>query len=47
MKNMVILIDTNVVLDFLTVREPYFKLSKAVIQLCAEGRVDGYMAFGM
>jgi predicted nucleic acid-binding protein len=45
MKNMVILIDTNVILDFLSVREPYFKQSKAVIRLCAEDRVNGYMAF--
>lgn len=35
MKNMVILIDTNVALDFLTMRQPYYKDAKAVIQICA------------
>lgn len=33
---MVILVDTNVVLDFLVVRKPYFDSAKRIIQLCAE-----------
>lgn len=45
MKNMVILVDTNVILDFLTMRQPYFGDAKNVIQMCAEERVEGYLAF--
>jgi len=43
MKNMKILIDTDVVLDFLTNREPFFEESYAVIQRCLED-VDGYIS---
>jgi len=43
MKNMKILIDTDVILDFLTNREPFFKESYAVIQRCLED-VDGYIS---
>ncbi len=44
-KNMVILIDTNVALDFLTMRQPYYNDARAIIQMCAEERVEGYLAF--
>ena len=42
---MVILVDTNVVLDFLVVRKPYFDNAKQIIWLCAEDKVKGYIAF--
>lgn len=42
---MVILIDTNVVLDFLTMRQLFYDDARKVIMVCAEGRVLGYLAF--
>lgn len=42
---MVILLDTNVLLDYLETREPYFEKFYRVLLICAEGRVEGYMAF--
>lgn len=42
---MVILIDTNVALDFLTMRQPYYNDAKNVIRICADGQVQGYIAF--
>lgn len=44
-RNMVILIDTNVALDFLTMRHPYYEDAQNVIRMCAEERVIGYLAF--
>jgi len=43
MKNMKILVDTDIALDFLINREPFFKESYAVIQRCLED-VDGYIS---
>lgn len=40
-KNMVILIDTNVALDFLTMRQPFYADARKVIMICAEGHVRG------
>ena len=34
-KNMVILIDTNVALDFLTMRQPFYDDARNIIRLCA------------
>lgn len=45
MKNMVILIDTNVAIDFLTMRQLYYNDAQKIIRMCAEERVDGYLAF--
>lgn len=42
---MVILVDTNVIIDFLTTREPYFDASSKVIAKCANGELTGYIAF--
>lgn len=42
---MVILIDTNVVIDFLTTREPFFESSSKVIAKCANGELAGHIAF--
>lgn len=45
-KNMVALIDTNVILNYITDREDRFRdSSRSVMDLCAQGRVDGYIAF--
>lgn len=45
MKNMVILIDTNVALDFLTMRQPYYNDARNVIMICANERAKGFIAF--
>lgn len=42
---MVILIDTNVALDFLTMRKPYYDNAREVIRICAVEKVQGYIAF--
>lgn len=45
-KNMVALIDTNVILNYITDREDRFReSSKVVMDLCSQGRIDGYIAF--
>lgn len=36
-----ILIDTNVLLDYLLEREPFFEDAKKVIMLCTEGNTKG------
>ena len=42
---MVILIDTNVALDFMTMRQPYYDDARNIIRLCADEQVKGYIAF--
>lgn len=42
---MVILIDTNVALDFLTVRQPFYHDAKTILQACANDEIQGYIAF--
>lgn len=42
MKNMVILLDTNVLIDYLATREPYFQDAKNIMKLCTTGEVIGY-----
>lgn len=42
---MVILIDTNVALDFLTMRQPYYDDARNVIRSCADEQIQGYIAF--
>ena len=44
-KSMVVLIDTNVIIDFLIMREPFFEASSNVIRKCAEGELKGSVAF--
>lgn len=39
------MIDTNVLLDYLETREPYFEDSYHLLLLCAEEKVNGYIAF--
>ena len=36
-----ILIDTNVLLDYLLEREPFFEDAKNVILLCIKGKIKG------
>lgn len=45
MNDMVILIDTNVALDFLTMRQPHYDIARNVIRICAGERINGYIAF--
>ena len=45
MKNMVVLIDTNVALDFLTARQPFYHDARAILQACATDKLQGYIAF--
>ncbi len=44
-KNMVVLIDANVILDYVASREPYYHDVKKVIGMCYSGEIDAYMAF--
>ena len=39
-----VLVDTNVLLDYLVGREPHFTASNNVVQLCAERKVQGIIA---
>lgn len=38
------LIDTNVLLDFLLGREPCFNSADRIIKLCADKKIQGFMA---
>ena len=42
---MVVLIDTNVILDYLVEREGFFADAKKVMKVCADGKVQGCVAF--
>ncbi len=39
-----VLIDTNILLDFLLGREPYFNNADRIIKLCADRKIQGFMA---
>lgn len=39
-----ILVDTNVLLDYLTKREPFFNNSEKIISMCACRKLRGYIA---
>ena len=46
MKNMVVLIDTNILLNYLTNRaDDYLEQSVRIVEMCAKGDCDGYIAF--
>ena len=46
MKNMALLIDTNILITFLTKREdPFLEESEKVVEMCAMGQCTGYIAF--
>jgi hypothetical protein len=40
-RNMVVLIDANVVLDYVASREPFYRDAYRVMELCASGKVKG------
>lgn len=42
---MVVLVDTNVILDYLTERDGFFEDSRKVMEICSGKDVDGYIAF--
>ena len=39
-----VLIDTNVVLDYLAKREPFLESASIIFDACADGKVDGCIA---
>lgn len=43
--DMVVMIDTNVIIDFLLKREPYDKAATEILRKCAEKEITGYVAF--
>ena len=46
MENMAVLIDTNVLLNYITNREDkYLNESIRIVELCALGKLNGYIAF--
>jgi len=46
MKNMDILIDTNVILNYITGRDdPFLESSIKIIELCSQKKLNGYVAF--
>ena len=46
MQNMVVLIDTNILLNYLTNRDDdYLKQSIRIVEMCAKGECIGYIAF--
>jgi predicted nucleic acid-binding protein len=42
---MVILLDTNVALNYIFRRDPFYRESDRIMTMCAEKKVDGYLAF--
>ncbi len=42
---MVVLVDTNVIIDFLITREPFYQAAAEVIKRCANRELTGYIAF--
>lgn len=44
MKNMLVLFDTNIILDVLEKRLPFYDSSKSVLESCVSGNVAGYIA---
>lgn len=43
-KNMVVLVDTNVIVDVLMKREPYTKDAQEILTKCATGELEGFLA---
>ncbi len=44
MKDMIVLIDTNIILDILIKRMPFYESSNRVLSYCASGKLKGYIA---
>ncbi len=46
MQNMAVLIDTNILLNYITNREDtYLEQSIKIVEMCAKGEINGYIAF--
>ena len=41
---MKILLDTNILIDYLTIREPLFDEADQIVQLCTDEKLEGYVA---
>ncbi|MBR1862640.1 MAG: PIN domain-containing protein [Ruminococcus sp.] len=41
---MKVLIDTNIILDFLTQRQPYYESAERIFKMCSEKTLDGCIA---
>lgn len=42
---MVVLVDTNVIIDYLVTREPYYESASKIVAKCAKKELSGYIAF--
>ena len=42
---MVVLVDANVILDYIASREPYYRDAYKVMELCHSGETEGYLSF--
>ena len=45
MKNLVILVDTNVILDYYQEREDHFDAAQRLLEYCSKSRIKGFIAF--
>lgn len=41
---MLVLFDTNIVLDVLEKRSPFYDASKSIFECCVSGKITGYIA---
>lgn len=41
---MKVLIDTNVLIDFMAKRQPYYHEAEKILLMCSEGELDGFVA---
>ena len=44
MKKLTVLVDTNIVLDILKKRAPFYEASNQILSYCASGKIKGYIA---
>ena len=45
MRSMVVLIDANVILDYIGSREPFYREAYKIMDMCYSDKVKGYIAF--
>lgn len=45
MRNMVVLIDANVIIDYIASREPFYREAYKIMDMCYRKKVKGYIAF--
>ena len=41
---MVVLIDTNILIDYITMREPFYQNAHDIVKLCADKKIAGVVA---